>query len=565
MGFGGMLRCGQPKDIDHHLITALIERWRPETHTFHFPVGEATVSLEDVEVLWGLKTDGEPLTGYIPTKDVGYWKDVCLDFLGFIPDAVDLKEMNWKQTSLSNQLRIELSDDHEQYMYNQRARVYCLLLLGGLLIPNATGNKIPFFYLQFFMDIEQCGSYSWGGATLACLYHNLCEAALGKRTDVGGALTLLQLWAWERIPIIRPQMLNPTPVDYLPCAVAWTGRASYVKAPGHCIETFRDQFSTMHANQFIWRPYVNRNLADICVAGRPIWTSMTTLICWNMVEPHMPQRVLRQFGIVQPYIPLVDRFHGTDFTKQDRRGKAGRNWVEWHAKHIQDWHNRHDTVYVDLEYSFEPVATDEYMDWFRRITVVYLTKPGVHAPEGFHETAASHHYAVDTLHKIRHFLREQDMSGRPDLFTISRMVEHGLQICGEAETMDYRPSQRSEMDIEVPVRQKAKRRGKKKVGGQSSSSRMDTQLVDDSDDDFEAPPPPRSAVRGRHSVSHTGGTGEDIGLSDQQSPPRSSVRDDFFDVDLENAVVEDTPPSRIPKTSIGKGIRSLFMRKRRDE
>ncbi|XP_042018486.1 uncharacterized protein LOC121766302 [Salvia splendens] len=154
------------------------------------------------------------------------------------------------------------------------------------------------------------------------------------------------------------------------------------------------------------------------------------------------------------------------------------------------------------------------------------------------------------------------MSGRPDLFTISRMVEDGLQICGEAETMDHRPSQRSELDLDMPVRQKAKRRGKKKVGGESSSSRMDTQLVDDSDDDFVAPPPPRSAVRGRHSVSHTGGTGEDFGLSDQQSPPRSSARDD---IDLENAVVEDTPPSRIPKTSIGKGIRSLFMRKRRDE
>ncbi|XP_042017751.1 protein MAIN-LIKE 1-like [Salvia splendens] len=192
MGFGGILRC----------------------------VGEATVTLEDVEVLWGLKVDGDALTGYIPTKDVNYWKTVSLDFLGFIPDAVDLKEMTWKQTSLSNQLRIELSDDHGQYIYVQRARVYCLLLLGGLLIPNASGNKISFFYLQFFMDVERCASYSWGGATLACLYHNLCEAALAKRTDVGGALTLLQLWAWERIPIIRPKMLNPVPIDDVPCAIA---------------------------------------------------------------------------------------------------------------------------------------------------------------------------------------------------------------------------------------------------------------------------------------------------------------------------------------------------------
>ncbi|XP_042065497.1 protein MAIN-LIKE 1-like [Salvia splendens] len=281
MGFGGILRCGQPKDIDHHLIIVLIERWRPETHTFHFPVGEATMTLEDVEVLWGLKVDGDALTGY----------------LGFIPDAVDLKEMVWKQTSLSNQLKIELSDVHHQYIYVQRARVYCLLLLGGLMILNASGNKIPLFYLQFFMDVERCASYSWGGATLACLYHNLCEAALARRIDVGGALTLLHLWAWERIPNIRPHMVN--------------------------------------------------------------------------------------------------RFHRTDFVKQDRRGKSSQNWVEYYANHKQDWDNRHNMVWTDVEYSTKPIATDEYMDWFRRITEVYLTKPGVHAQEGFHETTSSHSYAVN--------------------------------------------------------------------------------------------------------------------------------------------------------------------------
>ncbi|CAN1186874.1 Serine/threonine-protein phosphatase 7 long form homolog [Linum perenne] len=47
------------------LVTGLLERWRPETNTFHLLQGEATITLEDVEVLTGLPTRGRPVSvGY---------------------------------------------------------------------------------------------------------------------------------------------------------------------------------------------------------------------------------------------------------------------------------------------------------------------------------------------------------------------------------------------------------------------------------------------------------------------------------------------------------------------
>jgi hypothetical protein len=43
------------------LITAFMDRWRPETHTFHLPVGEMTLSPEDAAMLGGLSCAGEAM------------------------------------------------------------------------------------------------------------------------------------------------------------------------------------------------------------------------------------------------------------------------------------------------------------------------------------------------------------------------------------------------------------------------------------------------------------------------------------------------------------------------
>ncbi|CAN0918601.1 Serine/threonine-protein phosphatase 7 long form homolog, partial [Linum grandiflorum] len=44
---------------DPHLITTLVERWRPKTNTLHMFHGECTVTLEDGTILTGLPVAGE--------------------------------------------------------------------------------------------------------------------------------------------------------------------------------------------------------------------------------------------------------------------------------------------------------------------------------------------------------------------------------------------------------------------------------------------------------------------------------------------------------------------------
>ncbi|KAK5838893.1 hypothetical protein PVK06_007639 [Gossypium arboreum] len=45
-------------DLRLDVISALVERWCPESHTFYLPCQEYTVMLEDVSVQLGLSTDG---------------------------------------------------------------------------------------------------------------------------------------------------------------------------------------------------------------------------------------------------------------------------------------------------------------------------------------------------------------------------------------------------------------------------------------------------------------------------------------------------------------------------
>ncbi|KAG9444653.1 hypothetical protein H6P81_015993 [Aristolochia fimbriata] len=53
-GFGALHRVQWLRQ-DKPLITALVERWRSETNTFHLANGEMTITLEDVAVLLGLR------------------------------------------------------------------------------------------------------------------------------------------------------------------------------------------------------------------------------------------------------------------------------------------------------------------------------------------------------------------------------------------------------------------------------------------------------------------------------------------------------------------------------
>ncbi|RYR70190.1 hypothetical protein Ahy_A03g016702 [Arachis hypogaea] len=49
--------------LDEPLVSAFIERWRPETHIFHMLFGECTITFQDVAYQLGLPMDGQVVSG----------------------------------------------------------------------------------------------------------------------------------------------------------------------------------------------------------------------------------------------------------------------------------------------------------------------------------------------------------------------------------------------------------------------------------------------------------------------------------------------------------------------
>lgn len=98
--FGGVCRTGYIR-VDHHLVTALVERWRQETHTFHLPiVGEATITLQGVEVIWGLCVDGQLVTLIHVPRSRDERKNMVQEILGFRPEDTDLRSGQLKMSIL---------------------------------------------------------------------------------------------------------------------------------------------------------------------------------------------------------------------------------------------------------------------------------------------------------------------------------------------------------------------------------------------------------------------------------------------------------------------------------
>lgn len=144
--FGGIART-RYYTLDWKLITALVERWCPETHTFHLMCGKVTIKLQDITILWELHIDGREIIGPIWNKSLIEWKNICHQLLVFRPDASKLIRNKLVKFVLDEQLVTPLRVDASENIYLMRACGLILLLIGGLLFSYIPWNMINLRYL----------------------------------------------------------------------------------------------------------------------------------------------------------------------------------------------------------------------------------------------------------------------------------------------------------------------------------------------------------------------------------------------------------------------------------
>ncbi|CAN1837496.1 Protein MAIN-LIKE 2, partial [Linum perenne] len=155
------------------LVTALLERWRPETNTFHLLQSEATITLEDVEVLTGLPTRGRPVSvGY----DARAADVICQELLGATPPPTRFTGHQVKILWVKEQFdRLPAGASAEVITYY--ARAYTWVLVGAVLLADRSGDLIPIHLLRLLSEFGDAGTFSWGSAVLAWLYKAMGRAA----------------------------------------------------------------------------------------------------------------------------------------------------------------------------------------------------------------------------------------------------------------------------------------------------------------------------------------------------------------------------------------------------
>ncbi|KAL0366032.1 UNVERIFIED_CONTAM: hypothetical protein Sradi_3493300 [Sesamum radiatum] len=168
-------------------------------------------------------------------------------------------------------------------------------------------------------NIDEESTSNWGTAVLAYLYRELCTASQRGKTNIGGAMQLLQIWAWSRIITLAPIPSNNV-ADLMP--------------------TIDDPENILPVP-----PYARR------------WS-------YHISQTHTAHNAIR---IIRN---TLDRMQENEI---DRRGRRGEDWVAFHRDYILKWNDVHSLIVVRPDVGNGRGTVPDYMNWYHQISRVQIS------------------------------------------------------------------------------------------------------------------------------------------------------------------------------------------------
>ncbi|KAI0495622.1 hypothetical protein KFK09_021925 [Dendrobium nobile] len=245
-----------------------------------------SITLQDVALILGLQIDGPALVGNVVVgagRRWASWPDCCDDLLGQHPER-DVIYQDPFNPRVSSKFRMG------------QAQAQTCLPLRWLRWT---------FYRDSYLDLNE-----------------------------------IDFWRHVRAYILFLMGTYLVP-DTSGCEIHLRWNQEFIRQlPTGSLSSYRDELDGLLDSQVIWEPYtseVRSQVADICLSGEAIWLARVPLVCWTRVEWHLPDRVVRQFGL----IPTTEvQPMELKFARVDGRGKADTDWMVYHLPYIGLWEDR---------------------------------------------------------------------------------------------------------------------------------------------------------------------------------------------------------------------------------
>jgi len=178
--------------VDKGLLSAFVERWHPGTNSFHLPIREMTITLDDVSTLLHLPVIGRFYT--YPTLDAETTTDLLVEVLNVDRSNAGTETRQCRGGHVRfSWLREVYEDACSNKQWTIVARAYLLHLVGGTISADKSASSVNVSLMGFFVDLRVTGEFSWAAAALTYLYEQFGDASYGSTKQLSGYATLLQI------------------------------------------------------------------------------------------------------------------------------------------------------------------------------------------------------------------------------------------------------------------------------------------------------------------------------------------------------------------------------------